>query len=198
MTDGTILSEIGSESELVDFLTDGMTAHGWEVAREVQPDSSEYRVDIIATHAEYGRIGLEAKYIDAAGGGGKKIAQAHEQVTRQYWNETYDDEKITLWAICPFFARLVPANQRCSRDRKSTEMYQKMTMEFLRHYGIGHVSVDNRYVLVDFISDSVSEYMVPLFPIEWDIPQSTKNCDTETIREKVAQRREPLDSDEMR
>lgn len=179
--------KIESEDELQEWLSEGLESNEWDVIREVSPDRSEYRVDLLCIHSEYGRIGIETKYV-RAGEGGKKIARAHEQITQQYWNKKYWNDKILLWALCPFFERAHLDDPDRYNRTKSSERSQ-FTREFFCHYGIGYLNPSQSYNLIDF-GYSVAERKIPGFSVNDDIPKRHyENVDIEHIRESVREKR---------
>lgn len=185
MSDKLTVGGINSETALVDFLDQGLSSHGWHTDREVSPKGYDYRVDLIASHEVFGRIGIEAKHITKAGGGGKKIARAHEQITRQYWDKEYSGEKILLWAVCPFFSRLY--GKIGEGQKKSIWAYEKLTAEIFRHYGVGFVSITEQYANIRYGHGPITD-SIPLFPIERDLPEVDEH-DVAEIREKVKDKR---------
>lgn len=179
------VASIDNEDELQEWVSEGLETNGWDVIREVSPDRSDYRVDLLCIHPQFGRIGVETKYV-GTGEGGKKISRAHEQITQQYWNKKYWNDKILLWAICPYFERAY-----CEGDynRTATAERNEFTREFFCHYGIGYLQPTHTYNVIDF-GYSVAERKIPAFSVDRDIPsRHYENVDIENVRESVREKR---------
>ncbi len=61
------LLEISCEFDYHEYLLEKLRDHGWNVHRHVQPDNSNYEVDLLINHPKYDSewIGIEAKFIDS-------------------------------------------------------------------------------------------------------------------------------------
>lgn len=179
--------DLDNEDELQQWLVKGFESNGWDAIREVSPDNSNYRVDLLCIHPKFGRVGIETKYV-RPGEGGKKIAQAHQQITQQYWNKKYWGDKILLWALCPYFARAHLDDPDRYNRTKSSERSQ-FTREFFAHYGIGCLNPSKGYNLISY-NHSVNERKIPAFSVNDDIPwRYYESADIEELRESVREKR---------
>jgi hypothetical protein len=181
------ISELDDEDELQRYLKEQFDNKGWDVSREVSPDESNYRVDLLLTHLTIGRIGIETKYV-GVGDGPTSIARAYEQITDQYWDKRYSGEKILLWAICPYFERAY-IDDEDGYNHQQVTFRSRWTANFFGHFGIGYLRVDRRYTLIDY-GYSTSKRKIPAFPVTDDIPfRYYENIDIENIRASVRDKR---------
>lgn len=180
------LAECSSEDDVQQYLEDKFEANGWTAIREVSPHRSNYRIDLLLIHERYGKVGIEVKYI-GAGEGGRVFAEAHQQITQQYWDKKYLGDRIGLWAIAPFFEH----NHHDREDWHQTYAQGKgdFAREFFCKYGIGYLDLNDPYGTIDF-GYSIAEYKIPAFPMERELPdRHTENCDVAAIRASVRKKR---------
>lgn len=112
-----------SEEKFIDIIEACLKKNGCDTWREVKPDNSRYRVDLIFYRKDFGYIGVEGKNIRTLGQGGV-ICDAVDQIECQYKNQTYFNGKIiNKWCL------LIPTE---------TDEYHKREMNrvivFLRHF----------------------------------------------------------------
>lgn len=186
----TDLDELNNENELQIYLKEQFESQGWNVRREVCPDKSESRVDLILSHDVFGRIGVETKYVGKRGGD-IILAQGHHQITQQYWNETYDGDKIALWALCPYIT---------SSYDESIEQYTKTVLDrrhkaarsYCNQYGIGYLELTTHFTRIEY-AENVRARRIPAFPVESEIPpKDYRDVDIDAIRDLVENRRKRL------
>ena len=177
--------EFDDEGGLQAYLAEQFEQRGWGVKREVRPDNSQYRVDLLLSHPVFGRVGIETKFMRQGDGGGI-VAEAHEQITQQYWDEEYGGEKVLLWALCPYSAR-----QR-SRDgfgESRAGVKKGFIREFFCHYGIGFLDLWTPASLITY-NYSDTEMKIPAFPNSGGIDLSRyDDVSIDAIREAVAKKR---------
>ncbi len=189
MSDALELDKLEDEDQLQQFLAERINQAGWDAIREVSPDRSDYSVDLLLLHPEYGRIGVETKYI-RPGDGGRVFAKACQQIVGQYWNQKYLGEKVTLWAIAPYFEVSHQSNELDQFTRGHVNGRQKFVREFFCRLGIGFINLSGSYVIVDF-AYSVPEYKIPGFELDRPIPERHyENVDPDAIRESVQVKRD--------
>ena len=186
----TDLGKLDNEDELQVYLKEQFEAQGWNVRREVSPDGSESRVDLILSHDVFGRIGVETKYIGKRGGD-IILAQGHHQITQQYWNETYDGDKIVLWALCPYIASnyddSVGQYTRTVLNRR-----HKAAKSYCNQYGIGYLQLTTHFTRIAY-AENVRARRIPAFPVESEIPpKDYRDVDIDVIRRLVKDRRKRL------
>lgn len=179
----------GDENELKDYLEDKFESNGWDCLREVRPDRSQYKVDIILKHDFFGPIGMEVKYLKAGDSAGV-IADAHKQVTNQYWDKKYFGEKILKWTVCIYERRLHGSDDNVDEwGRNMVGIRKRFTREFFCRYGIGVLRLGD-FAEIDF-NYSSNEHKIPCFPIIEPIPPIRyESTDLESLHESIRRKRE--------
>lgn len=181
------LDKLNDEDELQVYLKDQFETQGWNVRREVRPDGSENRVDLILSHGVFGRIGVETKYVGRKGGD-IVPAKGHHQITQQYWNETYGGDKIALWALCPY---IVSDYDESVRQYTETvlDRRHKAARSYCNQYGIGYLELTTNFTRIEY-AENVRARRIPAFPVESEIPpKDYRDVDIDAIRELVETRR---------
>jgi len=182
-------TKLKNEDELQQFLADGFESNGWNAIREVKPDRSNYRVDLLLLHPEYGRIGVETKYI-RPGDGGRVFAEACQQIVGQYWNQKYLGEKVTMWAVAPYFEVEHRPGELDEWASGHTRGRQQFVREFFCRLGIGFIGLSGSYAIIDF-AYSVPEYKIPGFSMGRPVPERHyENVNPDAIRKSVQAKRE--------
>lgn len=180
---------LDSEEELQLWLEEYFEDNGWIAIREVSPHYSSYKADLIVSHDDYGWFGIETKYFEGDGGG--KMADAHHQITRKYRHQHYLGEKISLWAVCPYFSGLHAAGEY-SNSRQQQGRATLMREFFCRH-GIGYIDLDSSNVKIDFAMSS-KETKVPVGgEYEKYLDEYREKVDMDHIREMVSRKCERFD-----
>jgi len=139
------LGVVRSEDELQEGLQRLLDSSGWNAQREVSPDSSEYRVDLLAEHGEYGTVGIETKFFKNSGGA--KAADAHHQIVSKYRGKEYGGQKVDLWAICPYFAG---KNGGSFGRRNQQRIRETMIREMFCRHGIAYLDLSKSNLYLDF------------------------------------------------
>ena len=189
MTAPTELADLSNEDELQQYLEERFESAGWDAIREVKPDRSDYRVDLLLLHPEYGRIGVETKYI-RPGDGGRVFAEACQQIVGQYWHQKYLGEKVTLWAVAPYFEVGHRPDELDEWASGHTMGRQQFVREFFCRLGIGFINLSGFYAIIDF-AYSVPEYKIPGFGMGRPVPERHyENVDPDAIRESVQAKRD--------
>lgn len=177
---------IQSENELQAWLVDELKANGWDAIREVKPDHSDYRIDILALHSDYGRIGIETKFI-RPGDGGRVFADACRQITEQYWDLKILNKPVHLWALAPYFEGEFTREYDEEWMKGFVTGRRKFVREFFCRYGIGILRILRDYVYFDY-AFSVGEYKIP---VSEECPNRYfENVDIDAIRESVRRKRD--------
>lgn len=176
---------VDSEEELQQWLESFFEENGWTAIREVSPHKSNYKADLIVNHHDYGWIGIETKYFE--GDGGAKVAEAHHQLTRKYRSEKYINNKIDLWAFCPYFTAYNSDSRLHSREQQIRGQFSR---ELFSKHGVGYIDLDRREMLIDFA------YSQPIAKIPVDGDASDRyyeNVDIHEIKKSVSRKMEKYD-----
>lgn len=180
---------INNEHELQAWLEEQFEQAGWDAIREVNPDRSSYSVDLLLIHPEYGRVGVETKYV-RPGDGGRIFAEATQQIIGQYWNKKYFGEEVTLWAIAPYFDQAHPRDEMDEYIQGHVTGRRKFIREYFCRLGIGFINLSGSYTVIDF-AYSVPEYKIPGFSQGRDVPERHyENVNPDAIRESVRSKRD--------
>lgn len=151
-----------------------MENFGWDVIREMNPDHTDYRADIVATHERFGWLGIETKYL-AGCNYGRDIAHAHRQIIKQYRGRRYLGNDVDLWAVCAYPSHV---------SDLSTWSAPRMR-EFLNVYGIGWVNINPWRLEADFAYSDVSK-KIPLAALRDPIPgDRIMDTDVDSVRQAV-------------
>jgi len=141
-----LCGEMSSESELQEWLEKFFERNGWTAIREVTPHNSQKRADLIVSHDDYGWFGIETKYMH--GDGGRKLAEAHHQITRRYRGRKYINQRIDYWAICPYWWGINSPDY--VSKHKTQQQRATYTREFFGRHGIGYIDLDRWQFLIDY------------------------------------------------
>jgi hypothetical protein len=179
-----VCGELSDEYELQSWLESYFEDCGWTAIREVSPHRSDFKADLIVEHEDYGWIGIEAKYFDSDGGA--KIADAHHQITRKYRGEKYLNNRIDLWAICPYFSSRYFDGYHINQNTFRAQT----TREFFCRHGIGYINLVGDDLLIDF-AYSRGHAKIPVND-ESD-SRHHDNVDIESIRSTVQKKMERFD-----
>lgn len=174
-----------TEQELQDWLEEKFENNGFTAIQEVSPHNSQYRVDLLLLHDEFGPIGLELKRLT----GGSNAARAHQQITRQYSGKKYIGKTVKKWAFVPYMPKL-----QHEQDNRSRENFQRGKLEVLEHffqkYGIGVLNLHSRpYARIKF--GNTTEHMLPAFGMARDIHPGSTDYDLNSIEERISERLYP-------
>jgi hypothetical protein len=198
-----LCGQINSEDELQEWLEKRFEDAGWTAIREVSPHRSNYRADLIVEHDNFGWFGIETKFIGKSQGP-IDMAKAHHQITQKYRGKKYINNKIDLWAVCPYIKygslETLPRDEQNGennwRRRKRTQVYD--TRVFFQHSGIGWIELDTYSLEIEFIeSDSQGSvpvgYLAPTEKVQRNrdryagyVGRRREDCDIERIREWAA------------
>lgn len=162
------------------MLIDILRSAGWTAIKEYRPDHSQKRVDIYAEHNEYGIVGIETKYIRSHRDGGR-LAEAYLQITRDYWRRQYNQEKILLWAVAPYFA---PGKLP---DTANDQRISDFARQFLTATGVGYINCHNDTLTIQY-SDTDLRLSIPIAGPYADTYAS--RVDVERLRAEVRERRQ--------
>jgi len=163
------------EDELQRELALLFRSNGWTAVREYSPDHANVRVDLLADHDAYGRIGVETKFLTTARSGGT-LAEAHMQITRDYWHRQYNGEQITLWAIAPYYhGETLPG----SVDERRVQSFVR---EFCHRQGIGVIDCHANTLTATFANGTI-----PIAGPYLDTYDA--KLDVESLRKSVQQKR---------
>lgn len=156
--------------------------------REVRPDRSKYKVDMILIHKKFPRIGIEVKYL-RPGEGGSVLADAHKQIVNQYWDKKYLGEKIDLWAIAVYGNKFTYDNAEQGGYRARYEMKVEFAQNFFNRWGIGFLRL-GEIALIEWAQGGRGELKMPAFPIESSIPmRHYEKFDPEAVLKSVRRKR---------
>lgn len=169
---------LSSEEDLQEWLVDVMDGFGWDAIREMSPDHSDYRADIVAKHGKFGWLGIETKFLRDKNWG-RDLAHAHHQIVSQYRPRSYLGHDVDLWAICAY-----PSHVDRLREWNSPRM-----REFMNVYGIGWINLNDRWLEADFSYSDVS-MKIPLGGVGRPVPEDRiVETDVEsvsgTVRRKI-------------
>lgn len=153
---GNGLPEFESEQEFQDYLELQLEEEGFTAIQEVRPHNSQYRVDLLLLHDEYGKIGLELKYLT----GGTDAADAHRQIVRQYSNKRYMGDRVTKWVFAPYMPKLQAELEHTNFGHQRGKL--NGLKHFFQSYGIGVLDVhDSPYCQFEW--GNRREYKMPAF-----------------------------------
>lgn len=164
-----VRDSIDCEEDLQKYLEAGMLTEGWDVIREMNPDNSNKRVDLVGIHPQYGRIGVETKYQNN-GSFGSHVAEGIRQILG-YSKHRYLGEEIDLWAIGIHGSKFKFIQERIRDDeekrRRLRELFWKLHTQqrVVNGFGIGWLNLSNDRVVVEFAADTPT-YRIPLFTLE--------------------------------
>jgi len=168
-----------SEDELQSVLADVFRSAGWTAIREYSPDHSNKRIDLYAEHDRYGTIGIETKHI-RSGRDGRRLAEAYVQVTRDYWRQRYNREKILLWAVAPYFA---PGKLPNTVDDNQISDFVR---EFFTATGVGFIDCHSDTLTIQYSATDLSKAI----PIAGPYADTyAARVELEDLRDHVRERR---------
>lgn len=179
MTNPIVGQRPTDEDELQAALADVLRANDWIAVREYTPDRSTHRVDILADHDTYGRIGIETKYI-RSDRDGRRLAEAFLQVERDYSQKLYNGTPISLWAIAPYFSP--GALSGTTDDRRLMDFARS----FLTRVGIGVLDCHARTLKIQYDTDR-GDMTVPVAGPYADTYAA--RLDADALHDLVAERR---------
>lgn len=168
-----------NESELQQILADILRANGWTAVREYSPDWANKRIDIFAEHDEYGRIGFETKYI-RSDRNGARLAEGYLQITRDYWRRSFNGDKISLWALAPYYS---PSGLDGIRDDR---LIRDFVREFITRTGVGVVNCHAPTLKILYAANEAA-MSIPIAGPHTEVYEH--RVDLEAIRELVAERK---------
>jgi len=176
-----------TEREFQDYLESKFESVGFDVIQEVSPHNSQYRVDLLLLHDEYGPIGMELKRLT----GGSDAGKAHQQIVRQYSGRRYIGKKVKKWVFAPY----IPKLQYDSDTEDRSDNFQKGKLEVLEHffqaYGIGVLNVHSRpYSRIKWGHDN--KHMLPGFSMARKRFEPDYNLGS--IENRIAERLYEVDS----
>lgn len=184
MANPIIEHQPADENELQSVLADVFRSAGWTAIREYTPDHSQKRVDLYAEHGEYGTLGVETKHIRSDRDGGR-LAEAYLQVTRDYWQRQYNQEKILLWAVAPYFA---PGGLTGAID---DNRIRDFVQEFITATGVGFLDCHADTLTVRYSPTDLSKTI----PIAGPYADTyAERLDIEALAEHVRDRRQIRDN----
>lgn len=174
------LGVVRSEEELQEGLKGLLDSSGWNAQRELSPDGSEYRADLLAEHPDYGVVGIETKFFKNSGGA--KAADAHHQIVSKYRGKKYGGQEVNLWVICPYF---VGKNGGSFGRRNQQRTREKVIQEMLCRHGIGYLNLAKNNLLFDFaMSDRAKK--IPVSGPNYE--KYERAVDIDEIRESVSRK----------
>jgi hypothetical protein len=167
----TECSDITNESLYQDFLEQYFEWYGWNVVREVRPSQTEYRADLLVEHDEYGWFGIETKYTNR---GGRKMAEAHHQITTKYRGKMYFGHKITNWIYAPFYEFI----QNDSYNSWMNEQYlMGLAQDFFQRHGVGYLSPMGKRITFEKGNAKTYIYIKPNHRAKTDIKEINRIVD---------------------
>jgi hypothetical protein len=151
-----------------------LRANEWTAVREYPPDDANRRVDILADHDEYGKIGIETKFLTTARDGAR-LAEAHMQIARDYSTRTYNGESVLLWAVAPYYhGTALPGPVDDHR-------IQEFIRSFFHRQGIGVVDPHAETLKITFANGTI--------PIAGPYSQThAARLEVDALRESVRQK----------
>jgi len=180
--------KLDSEQELQEWLESYFEENGWTAIREVSPNNSTYKADLIVNHEDYGWIGVETKFFEGDGGG--KMADAHHQIVRKYRHEKYINNRIRLWAVCPYFSGI---NDQSEYKKRQQQNRATIMREFFCRHGIGYIDLDKGNVEIDFAYSS-SDTKIPVGgDYSESLEERREDVDIGKIRDMVSKKCEKFD-----
>ncbi len=185
------LLEISCEFDYHEYLLEKLRDHGWNVHRHVQPDNSNYEVDLLINHPKYDSewIGIEAKFIDSDPAG-ITLGDAHIQITEKYWDKEYFGDTVDLWAVAPFHNVSSDDLEYASHAISVNRTIQQL----LSRYGIGYLYCGYNFAKIDF-NYCKGSHKIPVFAPSGDIPTyNQNNTDIDDIRRLVNKKRSNIES----
>jgi hypothetical protein len=170
-----------SEQEFQDYLEKQLEEQGYTAIQEVKPHRSNYRVDLLLLHDDYGKIGIELKYLT----GGTDAANAHRQIVDQYSGRKYLGDKVIKWVFAPYMPKLQ------SEQEHTMHGFQKGKHEVLQHmfqsYGIGFLDIHSSpYCTFDW--GKGREYKMPAFKDKPGTLDESNDFELEAIDERSRER----------
>lgn len=189
-----IRESIECEEDLQKYLKAGLESQGWDVIRERTPDRSNLRVDLVAIHAEYGKIGIETKY-RTDGSFASHVSAAIRQIM-EYSSKKYFGNEIKLWSIGIYDNRIDYIESvdddnevRWYRDKMHRE--QEVAQRMVNGFGIGWIDLMGDRVVNEYAADTPT-YRIPLFTLEsggwpWWYTDNG-DFDRETVTKKIEER----------
>ncbi|WP_256685965.1 hypothetical protein [Halococcus qingdaonensis] len=182
------LRQLSNEDELQTYLKERFERQGWTATREVNPDRSNLRVDLLLNHDTFGRIGIETKYVQKREGD-TVLAEGHKQITHRYWDKPYQGEEILLWVLCPYLEGEYE-NEKSSYHRTLLKRRHQASESFCNQYGIGYLQLSTNFTSITY-APHVPKLRIPAFPVDDEIPyRSYETVDINFIRDAVASKRD--------
>jgi hypothetical protein len=169
-----------NEDELQAALAEVLRANDWLAIREYTPDFSDHRVDILAEHDTYGRVGIETKYLRTERQGAR-LGEAFLQVDRDYSRRRYNRDAVPLWVIAPFFS---PGKLAGTTDDRRLMDFAR---SFLTRTGIGVLDCHAATLKMQFSTDD-PRFIVPVAGPYCDT--YAERLDLDELHNTVANRRE--------
>lgn len=123
-TDDNGLPYFDSEQEFQDYLEKKFEEQGHTAIQEVSANNSDYRIDLLLLHEDYGQIGLELKHLT----GGSAAARAHQQIIEQYATQRYSKWRVGKWVFAPYMPKRQHEIDNTSGD------FQRGKLEVLEHF----------------------------------------------------------------
>lgn len=193
-----IRERIECENDLQKYLKAGLEAGGWDVLREMNPDNSNKRVDIVAIKPEFGRIGIETKY-RSDGSAASHASEALRQIYNDYSTKRYLGERIDLWAIAIYGTKYdhegydesdFPDRQYYLSAERARQARLAEVERMVQGLGVGWVTAYADRVMAKFSAEA-TEYKMPLFTLEKrGMPSRYKRrFDREHVLRKCRERR---------
>jgi len=175
-----------TEQEFQDYLESKFESVGFDVIQEVSPHNSQYRVDLLLLHDEYGPIGMELKRLT----GGSDAGKAHQQIVRQYSGRRYIGKKVKNG-----YSHRISRNCNTIQILRIGQTIFKRKIRSLRTlfqaYGIGVLNVHSRpYSRIKWGHDN--KHMLPGFSMARKRFEPDYNLDS--IESRIAERLYEVDS----
>jgi hypothetical protein len=175
------LPEFDSEQEFQDYLESQLERQGYTAIQEVKPHKSNYRVDLLLIHDDYGKIGMELKYLT----GGTDAANAHRQIVDQYAGRRYLGNKVIKWVFAPYMPKLQ------SEQEHTVHGFQKGKRDIIENmfnsYGIGFLDVHSS-PYCSFNWGKGKEYKMPAFTAKSGTLDEPDDMDLEQINNRSRER----------
>jgi hypothetical protein len=176
-----------TEQEFQDYLERKFEENGFTAIQEVSPHRSNYRVDLLLIHDEYGRIGVELKRLT----GGSDAGKAHKQIVQQYSGKKYIGEPVHLWAFAPYMPKLQHEIMSETYDSRFQAGKIEVLQHFFQSYGIGFLNVHSSpYAQLRW--GQTKEHSIPAFQMKDHLGEKERyEFDLESIRQRVSERLYP-------
>ena len=130
------------EIKKIDYLQKFIESCGCDVYREVNPDNSKLRVDMIIRVPGYGLIGVEGKSINTPRQG-SKYAQAHLKIRDDYSKKTYfNGERVRRWCILGAASSDFAGESILAHIRANYNVYGISILEFIKSGSEMFVDID--------------------------------------------------------